>query len=385
MHVVQAGGSLAVESGGIAAACASLANHLARAGVDVTAVTVDARDLSGRTWPLEPSIEHVVCRPAPPRRLGYCPGLAARLDAGRRTDVVHLHGLWRLHYAQVERYARRQAAAFVVSPHGMVHAPALRQRGGLKRAARVMFQDDVLRRARCLHATAQEEVDEIRRYGYGGPIALVPWGVDVPLTYPASRPARATERAFGYLGRFHPSKGLDTLMRAWAGVAGHRSRWRLTLAGYDDARYRATLETLARELNVRDRVTFSGPVEDAQREAFFAGVDVIVLPSPAENFGFVVPEALVRGVPVITTHGTPWSAVAAERCGWWVPATDDGLESALIEAGDCTPETLDAMGQRGMHFARSRFDWDRVTERMMTLYAWMRGTADRPEYVQVRA
>jgi glycosyltransferase involved in cell wall biosynthesis len=174
-------------------------------------------------------------------------------------------------------------------------------------------------------------------------------------------------------------------MRAWAGVANQRSHWRLTLAGYDDAHYRATLETLAQELNVRDRVIFSDPVEDAQREAFFAGVDVIVLPSTAENFGFVVPEALVRGVPVIATHGTPWSALAAERCGWWVPATDEALEAALIEAGDCTPETLDAMGKRGLHVARARFDWDRVTERMMTVYAWMQGTADRPADVQVNA
>src|SRR5207253_1992706 len=79
----------------------------------------------------------------------------------------------------------------------------------------------------------------------------------------------------------------------------------------------------ARELRVAERVAFSGPVTDADREALFDAASIVVLASPAENFGLVVAEALVRGIPAVATTGAPWQALAEEGCGW-VSAPDPG-------------------------------------------------------------
>jgi len=380
--VLQIGNSLATHFGGTAAACAQLANHLAACGVDVSMLTLAGAN-GARAWPLDPRVVASSCRPIGLRRIGYCPDAPAILGRLPTPDVAHIHGLWRLHLLQSARFACDRGIPVIVSAHGMLHAAALRQRAGLKRVARWLFQDAVLTGARCLHATAPEEAGEIRRLGFGGPVAVVPWGVDMPDAAPArSGGVSGGCRRVLYLGRLHPSKGLEPLVRAWARLGERRRSWRLVLAGYDEGSYRARLETLAAALGLGDSVTFAGAVEGAGREQLFAGASVVVLPSPAENFGFVVPEALGRCVPVIATHGSPWSRVVAEGCGWWVPSGEASLAAALAEALGRAPEALREMGERGRRFAHAHFAWDRAAADMVELYEWMLGRRQAPAFVE---
>ena len=268
----------------------------------------------------------------------------------------------------------------------MLHPPALRQRGAFKRAARWVFQDEVLRTARCLHATAAEEAREIRSQGFRQPIAVIPWGVDMPAAPPADRPSIAgpsdDRHVLLFLGRLHPTKGLETLLRAWARVFRRFPTWRIVLAGYDEGHYKATLTTLAGELGLEQSLAFSGPVEGDDRERLLSGASLLVLPSPSENFGFVVPEALARGVPVIATEGAPWPSLNAERCGWWIGVGVEPLAAALADAFSRPPEELRAMGQRGRVFARAHFTWETVIASMLELYAWARGMAPEPSFIQ---
>jgi glycosyltransferase involved in cell wall biosynthesis len=185
-----------------------------------------------------------------------------------------------------------------------------------------------------------------------------------------------------FLGRFHPTKGLETLLRAWARVFRRFPSWRLVLAGYDEGDYKATLTTLAGELGVEQSLSFSGPVEGVERERLLSGASLLVLPSPSENFGFVVPEALARGVPVIATEGAPWSSLNTEACGWWIPVGGEPLAAALADAFSRPPAELRAMGQRGQVFARAHFTWETVIASMLELYAWARGTAPEPSFIQ---
>jgi glycosyltransferase involved in cell wall biosynthesis len=384
VRVWQVCNSFAVTFGGISLACAQLTNHLARAGAGVVAISLD--DDRVPVWPLDAEVVAVRCSASRPHRLGYSRALAARLAALAPPDLVHLHGLWRLHFAQAARSARRATVPVIVTVHGMLHPPALRQRGAFKRVARWMFQDVVLRTARCLHATAAEEADEIRSLGYDRPIAVIPWGVDMPDEELANRPS-APQTADGrrvllFLGRMHPTKGLETLLRAWARVFRRVPSWRLVLAGYDEGNYRATLAALAGELGLGDSLSFTGPVEGADRERLLTGAQLLVLPSPSENFGFVVPEALARGVPVIATQGAPWSSLSAEDCGWWIPVGHEPLAATLADALSRPPDTLHEMGQRGRRFARAHFTWQAVTGSMLKLYAWARGAAPEPAFIR---
>lgn len=382
MRVVHVGEGLSRELGGTAAACAELASHLAAAGADVSVLTLV--NGHGSPWPLDARVVAKAARRRGPRRFGYAADVPVVLDSLAPSDVMHVHGLWRLQYLQAARFATRRDVPFVVSVHGMLHRPALQQRGVLKRAARVLFQNALLKRARCLHATAHEEAEEIRRAGFDRPIAVIPWGVEVPDAERSRQPGMTTDgsaRTLLYLGRLHPSKGLDPLLRAWARIHVQFPMWRLMLAGYDEDNYRAALTARAAELGVTESVILAGPVEEGDRERTFAQSDIVVLPSPAENFGFVVPEALARGVPVIATHGSPWSSLTAADCGWWIPAGEESLVAALQDALARPAPALVLMGERGRHLALEQFSWDRVAAGMIELYEWMLDRRPQPSFV----
>lgn len=376
-RVLQVTESLNAEYGGLATACAQLANHLARAGALVTVATVDGGRPGSRTE-LDAAVKALRCEASWPSRAGYSRQMNIAFETAV-PELVHVHGLWRVYLAQAAKRAHRRGVPAIVSTHGMLHAPARRQRGMLKSIVRWLGQDDLLERVHCLHATADEEADEIRKLGLKIPIAVIPWGVEHP---PRGPDARRDRQVMMFLGRLHRTKGLDVLIRSWARIHERFPSARLVLAGYDDGGYRRRLASLAASLRVSQSITFEDAVDDAGRERLFAAASVLVLPSPSENFGLVVPEALVRGLPVIATQGTPWSRVETEGCGWWVPPNEAALAGALDEALSCPSAMLREMGERGRQFACATFVWDRVTAEMLALYAWALGRGSEPSFVR---
>jgi glycosyltransferase involved in cell wall biosynthesis len=383
VRILQVSDSLEQAFGGTAAACAHLSNHLAAGGVDVAVMTPQPV-ADAASWPLDSRVTARQCRPKGPFRLMWRLGPLTDAPAVIRSllpiDVAHIHGLWRMPYLQTARAARECRTPVVVSVHGMLHPTALEQRSLAKRAFRWLVQDTMLfGNSHCLHATARDEADILRRAGYGGPIAIIPWGIDAP--HRQDRRSPVAERLLVYLGRLHPSKGLDALLTAWANVERQFPAWKLLLAGYDEGGYRGTLEARVRELRITARVSFSDPVAGDEREALFANASLVVLPSPAENFGLVVPEALVRGIPVIATTGAPWAALQDERCGWWTDADVDSLAAALKQALSIDDATRQEMGERGRQFALPRFSWERIASRMIELYEWLSGRRASPEFL----
>ena len=118
------------------------------------------------------------------------------------------------------------------------------------------------------------------------------------------------------LGRLHPFKGIETLVKAMS-VIGNAM---LLIAGpslrvgpLGDTATR--LLALAREIGVGDRVRWVGPVPPARALDVLAAADVVAVPSHLESLNKVCVEAAGVGTPFVVTTTTGISA--------WVP--DDGV------------------------------------------------------------
>ena len=114
-----------------------------------------------------------------------------------------------------------------------------------------------------------------------------------------------------YLGRVHPEKGLDLLMRAFGNFIARTpdAPWRLKVIGPVAAKmggggdeYKAKLDAISAPF--RDRVDWMGFVSDAELNATCRRAAVFVYPSLAEkgeSFGLAPLEAMAQGCPAIVS------------------------------------------------------------------------------------
>lgn len=171
---------------------------------------------------------------------------------------------------------------------------------------------------------------------------------------------------FVYVGRLDAEKGVDTLLLAFALVRRRVPNARLRVVGRGSRQ--DDLVEMTNRLGCADATTFVGwcAPGDVGRELDRAWA--LVAPSRwVEPQGLVVPEAIVRGVPVIVTdHGGLAEQVEPEVDGLLVPPDDVSALAAAMERvarGDAFPhrrlpvDVVDRCRRRhdvGAHVARLR-------------------------------
>jgi glycosyltransferase involved in cell wall biosynthesis len=176
--------------------------------------------------------------------------------------------------------------------------------------------------------------------------------------------------------------GLDVLLRAWAEVV-HRLDTPVQLVLVGDGSERANLESLARSLGLADAVRFLGRVDDSVLADCYRAADVSVVPTVAlEGFGLVVLESLACGTPVIGTSAGGLPEVLAPLSGDLVVASGD-TEALAVRLADAADGRRPLPSPADCRSYAEAFDWPRVAERHVTLYAAVsadrrRRAADRP-------
>jgi glycosyltransferase involved in cell wall biosynthesis len=255
----------------------------------------------------------------------------------------------------------------------MLASKALARSALGKRVASAVFQRRALTEAAMLIANAEPEARDITRAVPNGRIAIVPNPVR-PFIDSVAAPLRpdvqdildlpSERRIVLFVGRLHPVKGIDRLLAVWGGLCDRHGDWHLVLAGPDQGRF---VEKVTTSTNVRARIHLPGQVSAAEKWALLGRADLFVMPSDHENFGLAIAEALVAGVPTITTHGTPWKTLAETGVGWWVPADAGALGDALDEAMHEAPELRRTRGNLARGLAAS-FGVRRVCERLIDVY-----------------
>lgn len=296
-------------------------------------------------------------------------------------DVVHNHSLWSMVNVATGWVVPGKRAKLVTSPHGTLSPWALSRSRGAKWVLWPL-QRRALSRADLLHATSEEELQQIRAQGFTAPVAVVPNGIDVPPLRASGQPENSGIKTLLFLSRIHPTKGIDRLLHAWAQLQASHPRWRLVIAGRGDALQVQEVQALAAELRV-ERVEFPGPLYGEAKEQAYFGADLFVLPTHSENFGMVVAEALAHGCPAIVGRGAPWSGLETEACGWWVDNSVPTLAAALDSAMQLSPEQLTAMGLRGRAWMLRDYDWAALGQKMDAAYRWLLYGGERPAWVRV--
>lgn len=355
--------------GGVAAIMVALANELAGRGHGIEVVAVRSQGRMRERLDPDVAVVELNCG----RTLFALPGLLRYLRS-RRPDVLISAAL---HLNSIAVLAARllffQRPRVIATEHSAM-APAIKESGPLRAAllpllARVVYR--LSERLVCCSEGIRGEA--IRKLGLPPervvtiynpivtPTALAQLDQEPDVTWAALDPGSvsgleqtaAPEESplIVTMGRLAPQKDQATLLRAFARLCARRPA-RLLVFG--DGPLRAELETLAAELGVAARLRFAGFTQ--RPIACLKQADLFVLSSAFEGFPNVLVEALLAGLPIVSTDCEfgPRELLADGAQGRLVPVGNaEALAKAMQAALDDTVDPA-TQHQRALAFTAER-------------------------------
>lgn len=298
-------------------------------------------------------------------------------------DVYHTNGMWMHINHETCAAARRKGKPYVITPHGMLYPETLARSVWKKWIVKKLWFNRDIREASCFHATCEEEMQHLRTFGYRGPVAIIGNPVGVPaytddLIYKRNY-KQNNVLTIGFLGRLHPRKKVHHILVGMA--ESNLSNVRLLIMGQGSAEYEQYLHSEVNRLRLNDRVEFLGFVRGREKFERLASLDALFVPSDMENFGMIIPEALIVGTPVMASLGTPWRALNEQQCGWWRDNSPSTIAEIINNLATIPAEELHAMGYRGREYVLRTYAAEKVARQMLDLYKWLAGETPKPEFV----
>lgn len=170
----------------------------------------------------------------------------------------------------------------------------------------------------------------------------------------------------GNAAMFTEQKAQDTLLRAVA-RADDRTDQGLEVVFAGGGTLRESLETLATDLGIRDRVHFVGLLDRQEVYRMMAAVDLFCMPSRWEGFCVAVAEAMAVGTPCILSEIDVFEEIYGDAAVYHPVDDVDALATVLVDmAGD--EEKRRAVGSAGYDRIRDRFSMETIAPQYESLF-----------------
>jgi glycosyltransferase involved in cell wall biosynthesis len=294
-------------------------------------------------------------------------------DNFKNFDVIHLHNYRTFQNIVAYHYAKKYRIPYVLQAHGSL--TTFFQKAILKRAFDVLWGHCILGDAARVIALNEMEAAQCRSLGvHNDKIEIVPNGIDL-VEFEHLPPRGVFRKRYAiddnlqivlFLGRLNRIKGLDLLVRAFAGSLKESGNVKLVIVGPDDG-FRPTLEALVRELSIEKEVLFTGPLYGAERLSAYVDAEVYVLSSFYDTFPLTVLEALACSIPVIVTDRCGLADFIRESAGLVVPYDKGPLKDALSKMLD-NPSLRLEYGTRGRELIKEQYNWPIVASQVESIY-----------------
>lgn len=369
-------GSLDIKTGGPALSTYLSTKGLMGYGIDVEIVSPP---ISAGGKLIADDIKIHYTKPIKNARLGYMPGIGQLLQILPKYDLYHVQGLWQYLGHSVTAFARKQHRPYVMTLRGMLYPQALAHSALIKKISLALYQRKDLQYAACVQATCTEEMKHYRALGFTNPVAVLPNPIETDgiIDRPIHQPNRLR---IGHLGRVHPRKRIERLIYAFDALRDELKDAELLIIGSDDRQYEQFLHDEVQRLGLKN-VRFTGFLSGETKDKAIMSLSYLAVPSDFENFGNIVTEALVRGVPVIASKGMPWQELEEYHCGWWISNKQENINRTLLEAVHLSETERQQMGKNGKELIRKEYSVPMLGAKMIQLYEWILTDGKKPEFV----
>lgn len=163
------------------------------------------------------------------------------------------------------------------------------------------------------------------------------------------------------IGRIEEGKGQYLLIEAIAKLKALNIKALIVGHSMDEG-YVAELKRKVKELELQEKIIFTGFTKDVNEHIKLS--HVTVLATPKETFGLVVIESMVNGVPVIATaNGGPMEIIDDGVDGLLFDRTVDELVRKIEMLYD-NPELRNQLSRNGYKKVKEKFDKERQMKKM---------------------
>ncbi len=299
----------------------------------------------------------------------------------KEADFILLHSLYSYPVLVGYLLARKYHKPYAIWPHGVL-APFQRTISYRKKAVyNKLFGNAILNQASMIVYTAQGERDEAESLKLKSPSVVIPLGFSSE-EY-SSLPDRGKFRdkslqghkgpVILFLGRINAKKGLDILIQAMKDVIAQYPEAQFVITGGSDPEsFGQLVNKWIREAGIENNTVLTGVKTGQEKLEILVDADMLVLPSHAENFGFVVFEAMACGKPVVISETLNYaSSVKQSGAGMVLPRDPQKFSEAIRMLLE-NPILRKEMGENGVKLVKT-FSWQTTADRLQRAMAAVLG------------
>lgn len=301
------------------------------------------------------------------------------LQNAHNYSIIIVNGIWQFHSFTTWLTLSKLKKPYLLFTHGMLD-PWFKINYPFKHIKKLIYwlliEKRVLKGASAVLFTCQQEkilaAEPFPCYEVNPEV--VSYGTKQPPTDKASYASKFLDsyphlkgkRLFLFLSRIHEKKGCDLLIQAFAKLTAESSDLHLVMAGPKAGSYYERLKIMCDDLNLNDRVTWTGMLQGDDKWAAYHASEVFVLPSHQENFGIVVSEALGCGVPVLISNKVNiWKEVEDYKAGLICENTTDGALEVMRDWLALDTTTRRAMNDNAYQLFDEKFTIEGMSKSIM--------------------
>ena len=215
----------------------------------------------------------------------------------------------------------------------------------------------------------------LRQFGVTSHIEVVPNGVDLSRFHNAKQLSRSD---FGfsnddilliYTGRIAQEKNLEFLFQAFAGVSEIVPNVYLLILGSGQKEYMEEIKAIPAELEVQDRIRFTGMIPYDKLPSYIAMCDVFVTASVTEVHPLSVIEAMGAGLPIMGIESPGVGDSVIDRATGLLAKKEDVASFTAKLTYLCLNRELHKKYGAAARDASKQYDIQRTTNIMLEHYA----------------
>ncbi|WP_316824780.1 XrtY-associated glycosyltransferase XYAG1 [Pedobacter miscanthi] len=239
--------------------------------------------------------------------------------------IIHIHAWWNLVSVLSCLIAKWYKIPVILSPRGMLTSYSFGNRNSFSKKLIHKLLGKRLLKYCHIHATSEQEKQDILKIITPKSITIVPNLVNFPLSISSLQSSTDNIFRLIFLSRIEEKKGLELLFEALSLI---EVPWQLIIAGMGKEEYVENLKRKAEKLKLSNKIKWFGLVSKEDKFNLMADHDLTVLTSYNENFANVVVESLSVGTPVLISKNVGLADYVADKNLGWV--TGLGIEEIRI-------------------------------------------------------